>query len=240
MTLLLEKRKLKHTGYVPAFICGGLLAAAVPIVQMAVRSEVFTAQSGNPLEILLDGNWQMMSMLNVLLAVCGACIMYHTEYADNAIQKLDMLPIFPSQIFFEKFFVSVIASLIGIIFESASLMFCVCHWFSPSALESALLIKNMGYEMVLMLPAIMLTLLISSLCRNMWISLGLGVILVFTASMISTTQTYLSLFPFSLPYQMLHLSDGRHVTLCLLTAIIETILFGGAEMVCLKIRRCFA
>ncbi|MCI9143438.1 MAG: ABC transporter permease, partial [Lachnospiraceae bacterium] len=76
----LETRKLKRTGYIPAFLGGGLLAGLVPIVNMTVRTTMFTTQPGNPFHILMDANWQLMAQLNVLLLVCGACILYHTEY----------------------------------------------------------------------------------------------------------------------------------------------------------------
>ena len=59
-----------------------------------------------PLTILLDANWTMMAMLNVLLIVSAACIMYHTEHDDNAIQKMQTLPLRESGIFFAKFVLS--------------------------------------------------------------------------------------------------------------------------------------
>ena len=31
----------------------------------------------------MDANWQMMAMLNILVCICGACMMFHTEYADK-------------------------------------------------------------------------------------------------------------------------------------------------------------
>ncbi len=67
MTFSLECRKVKRTGFVPAFIIGGLLAAAVPVINMAVRSEIYVGLDVSPIQILMDANWQMMSMLNVLL-----------------------------------------------------------------------------------------------------------------------------------------------------------------------------
>ena len=33
MSLSLECKKAKRTGFIPAFLCGGILAAAVPIVK---------------------------------------------------------------------------------------------------------------------------------------------------------------------------------------------------------------
>ena len=84
MSLSLECKKAKRTGFIPAFLCGGILAAAVPIVNMAVRSEMYVGQQSSPMQILMGANWQMMVMLNILLVVAGSCLLYHTEFADNA------------------------------------------------------------------------------------------------------------------------------------------------------------
>ena len=78
MIFALECKKIKRTGVFPAFITGGLLAAAVPVVNMTVRSDIYVSLPDSPVQILMNANWQMMAMLNVLLLVAGACLMYHT------------------------------------------------------------------------------------------------------------------------------------------------------------------
>ena len=64
MSVSLECKKVKRTGFLPAFFGGGILAAAVPVINMAVRSEMYLNQQGSPIQILLGANWQMMAMLN--------------------------------------------------------------------------------------------------------------------------------------------------------------------------------
>ena len=49
MSLLIESKKLKRTGYLPAFLAGGFLAAAFPVVYMMVKAEEMTALAGNPI-----------------------------------------------------------------------------------------------------------------------------------------------------------------------------------------------
>ena len=93
MSLVIECEKLKRTGYFTAFLAGGFLAAAFPVVYKMVKAEEMTSLSGNPMDILMAANWQMMDMLNILISICGACMMYHTEYADNGMQKMSVLPI---------------------------------------------------------------------------------------------------------------------------------------------------
>lgn len=238
--ITLEPKKLKHTGYLPAYLAGGMLGAAVPLVNMAVRPEQFTTLPGRPLAVLLDANWSMMSMLNVLLAVCGACIMYHTEYADNALQKMDALPIRAGSLFLGKYCTAALASVFPLFLETVALGICILHWFPASAFSVPELAKNMAYELILLLPTVMLMLVIASACKNMWISLGIGVIFVFTASLLPTDHFFLSLLPFAAPYQMLYTaeSSGR-ILHYLCAAITEIILFGIAEFIYQKIRRCF-
>ena len=45
MSLFIESRKLKRTGYLPAFLAGGLLAAAFPVVYMMGKAEEITSLS---------------------------------------------------------------------------------------------------------------------------------------------------------------------------------------------------
>ena len=124
MRVSLECKKVKRTGFLPAFIGGGILAAAVPVINMAVRSEMYLNQPGNPIQILLGANWQMMAMLNVLLAVAGACLLYHTEYADNAMQKMKSLPIRESSIFLSKAVLTIFMSLFVLVTQAGAVAFC--------------------------------------------------------------------------------------------------------------------
>ena len=102
MTSALEWNKLKRTGFFPAFLAGGLLAAAAPVVNIGARPESFVNKQDSPAVILMGANWQLMSMLLSFLLIIGACIMYHTEFADNAMQRMDTLPKRPESLFFGK------------------------------------------------------------------------------------------------------------------------------------------
>ena len=149
MTFGLECKKVKRTGFIPTFIVGGLLAAAVPVVNMAVRSETYLGLESSPIQILMDANWQMMAMLNVLLLVAGACLMYHTEYADNAIQKMCMLPIKEQDLFFGKTVLIAVMGIVILIFEAIGIAFCSAHWFELSGNFALELLKSFGYAFAL-------------------------------------------------------------------------------------------
>lgn len=129
MSVSLECKKIKRTGFLPAFLGGGILAAAVPVINMVVRSEMYLNLPGNPIQILLGANWQMMTMLNVLLVVAGACLLYHTEYADNAMQKMKSLPIRESSIFLGKAVLTIFMSLFVLAIEAGAVAFCTYNWF---------------------------------------------------------------------------------------------------------------
>lgn len=240
MIFSLEVKKLKHTGCLPAFCGGAVLAAAFPLLNMLVRPETFTTLPGEPFRILTDANWQMMAMLNILTIICSACIMYHTEYVDNGAQKMAVLPIHANHIFFGKFAIIALALAGMLLFEIAALELCALHWFPDYHLLFADLTKNFGFLLFASLPTVILMLLIASVCQNMWVSLGIGIILVFTVSILPKENLFLSLCPFNSPYQTLALvADNGKERIFTVICAIETIIFGIAALILEKVRRYF-
>lgn len=239
MTLALEAKKLKRTGYFPACLAGGLLASAFPLVNMLVRAETFTALPGEPFSILMDANWQMMAMLNILVCICGACMMFHTEYADNGAQKMDVLPVRAGNLLLMKFVIAALVLALMAAMETVVLAGCAVHWFPGYTFGIPALLKNAGFQWFVALPTVMLMLVIASSCKNMWVSLGIGVILVFTMFIFPQDNLILSLCPFSSPYQTLAMAaESGRVPLFLGVCAAETVVFGLLELVCQKIRRC--
>lgn len=239
MTLALETKKLKRTGYFSAFLAGGLLASAFPLVNMLVRAETFTTLPGDPFSILMDVNWQMMAMLNILVYICGACMMYHTEYADNGAQKMDVLPVRTGNLFLMKFVIAALVLALIIVLETAVLAGCALYWFPGYELNMLELLKSTGFQWFVTLPTVMLMLVIASACKNMWVSLGTGVILVFTMSIFPQDNRILSLCPFSSPYQTLDTAaESGCVPLFLGICAAEVVAFGLLELVYQKVRRC--
>lgn len=240
MSVFLECKKIRRTGFLQAFIGGGILAGAVPVVNMAVRSEIYQTKQGSPVQILLSANWQMMAMLNVLLVVTGACLLYHMEYADHAMQKMKSLPVREISIFSGKVILTILMSLLVLAIEAGATAFCAYYWFETRNGFWEELGRNFGYAFLLMLPCLVLSMLISEACKNMWISLGIGVVCVFTATMLPTDNFALSLFPFATPFQMFTGTDLAQVTRYIYAAAAETFVFGLAELLLIKIRRSFA
>lgn len=237
MSFALECKKMRRTGFMPAFLGGGLLAAAVPVLNMSFRSEMYTSIDASPVSILLGANWQMMAMFNILLVASGACIMYHTEYADNAIQKMCTLPTKESGMFFGKTAVMIAVSIMLLAIEAASVCACSVRWFLRSADLYTEIAESFGFFLLLMLPAVLCSLLVASVCRNMWISLGIDVICVFLATMIPTRNFALTLFPFALPFQTRSDHAVFVIRNYMIAGAVETIVFALLEMIILKVRR---
>lgn len=243
MSIALEIKKTKRTGFWPAFAAGGILAAAVPIVNMAVRSDQFTGTGGNPLNILIQSNWQMMAMLHMFLMTIGACLLYHTEYADNAMQKMEMLPmsIFKSHIF--KALILVLAGTGILLLETAAFIFCTYRWFEVPEGFWLQLLKNMGFSAAAILPVIFTVSVTAYICRNMWTSLGACVICICVVSVIpqmSSPDSAFALFPFALPYQSFVSLNAEQIRYFLCAAVAETILAAFVQGVFLRIRRAAA
>ena len=239
MSISLECKKVKRTGFLPAFFVGSILAAAVPVINMAVRSERYVTQSGSPFSILMDANWQLMAQLNIFLLVCGACILYHTEYADNGIQRAETLPMKASGLFLGKLCILFCSCLLPLCLETFSLLACCTRYFPEIPDLGRTLLKGMGFELALLLPTAAAMLFLSSLCRNMWMCLGTGVILVFLTSMLRSGNLVLAAVPFAAPYRMLHQFSSGEAWRLLSIAAAEVVLFYAAEMIYTKLRRCF-
>lgn len=240
MNIEFECKKMKRTGFNLTFFCGGFIAATVPILNMVVRAENYLWLDDSPVHILMNANWSMMAMLNILLVVAGACLMYHTEYADNAVQRMCTLPIKESRLFFGKAALLAVMCVVLLSIESVSIIFCSYHWFDLTTAVWMEVLKNFGYAFLLILPTVLGSLLIASTCKNMWVSLGISVVCVFTATMIPTKNFALSLFPFALPFQMF--SGTTESTVCnyMIAATIEIFIIGIVEVLFLKVRRMFS
>ncbi len=126
------------------------------------------------------------------------------------------------------------------VIEAAVLAGCAAHWFPRYTFDLTETLKFIGFQIVVTLPTVMLMLFIASACKNMWVSLGTGVILVFTLSMLPQDNAVFSLFPFCSPYQtFFETAENSRIALFLTACGIETVLFGLLEAIYWKARRCY-
>lgn len=235
MLFRLECQKIKRTGFIPALLGGGILAGAVPLLNMALRARQYQELPGSPVEILLDANWQMMAMLNLLLVTAGACLLYNTEYAGGALQKMSTLPVTAHGIFLGKALLLAVGCLTMLVIEEAACAFCCLRWFPAIPGLAPELFQSFGLALLMLLPAALTALLIASLWENMWISLGVCVLGIFVASMVPAGGSVLSLFPFALAFSIP--SQAATQGGPGFAALAECLLLLAAEFLILKIRR---
>ena len=241
MSLFLEWKKLKRTGYSMLYLGCGLFASAFPLVQMAVRQETFLSLPGNPLDILLNANWQMIAMLNILASICGACLMYHTEYAEKGWEKMSVLPIHTGKLFLGKCIFATLGLAVLLFLEFTSFTICQLHWFPQTPVAVKELLSFAGFQFVTSLPTVILMLVIASACESMWVSLGIGVILLFTFSIFPQENLVLSLLPFSTPFTLFSQAQEQGwMSLFLWVCLSEAVLFFLGEGIYQKIRRSFS
>ena len=188
----------------------------------------------------MDFNLQLISMLNLLLITAGACILYHIEYADNGLQKMQSLPVRESGLFIGKCGILLPFVLMMFLFEAASLCFCGWHWLDAGKEELIEMLQTLGFTLLLTLPAAIIALVIASACRNMWTTLGIGVLCIFTATMLPTDNFIVTLFPYVLPFQILPDMETERVIHYCIAAVCETGIACAAEFIYLKVRRLFA
>ena len=236
MSLFCEYKKCRRSGLFPVFLAGGLLAAAVPAMNMFFRSELYLHRPQTPLTILLEANWQMMGMLNLFLVLAGASVLYHMEFADRAFLRMETLPQSMFGMFIRKYLVLVSVILMAFALEAASLAGVSICWFGMTEGMWNELGRQMGCLLVKMLPALALMLAVSSASENLWITLGVGVTGIFAALILSGAgrqNHILQLFPFLLPLETAG-TDGR----LLLAAGAETaaILAAGQGYLCIRRR----
>ena len=239
MSISLELKKIRRTGLLPGVLAGGVLAAAVPVLNIAARPDTFLAMDGTPLLILFSHNWSLLGMLNLFYLIIGACILYHIEYADGAMEKMKALSLSQGGMFAAKTLLLWGMSAVVVILELLSIGFCAWHWFSATDLVLPLL-EELGFQLMLLLPACIFMMLISSLCRNMWVILGIGVILVFAVIATNTVDNLaIKLLPFALPINSL-VEVGTDGWQYFAAAGAESVLFALAEGIFIPARRRFA
>ena len=223
MSFRLECKKIRRTGLAGAFIAGSIIAAALPVINTAARPDTFTSMAGSPAAVLADSNLQIISMLNLLLITAGACILYHMEYADNAIQKMQSLPIRESGLFSGKCGILLPFLVLMFVFEAASLCFCGGYWLNAGKEELVEVLQTLGFTMLLPLPAAVI-----------------GILCISLATMLPADIFIASLFPYALPFQLLPgMGTNRVIHYCI-AALCEAAAACAAEIIYLKVRRLFA
>ena len=188
-----------------------------------------------------SSQWQLGygGHFHCFLAILGACILYHTEFANRAIEKLYMLPVSQGKVFLCKNLLLLLLFLPVFLIEDLFFLFCAWHWFPGKDPGVEVLLGNTAFSLASILPALLLSTLIASLAKNMWISLGIGVIGMFLGQMsVSYDALFSKVYTFCLPYRCLT-SSARAEDIFQILGICaaETVVFAVIKLFLIKIRR---
>lgn len=167
--------KLKRTGITTAMLSLGLLAAAFSIINFKIRGSYFLSMSLPPMEVLIGQTYPVIAFLNLFAAIIGGCIIYHIEYQNNAVKKIMTLPVNASHLYVVKLGVMLILFLFISIIELAALIYIGNNFLARNTFSIMLLLKFSVFVYLLSVPVIAAMMLISALCKNLWIALGVGV-----------------------------------------------------------------
>lgn len=234
MSSFLEFKKIKRTGLLPAFVIGGLLAAVVPILNLLLQSKQ-NATTMESLGKLLADNWKMMTMLNTLLMVAGASLLYAIEYSDHALEKMRALPIKEHSLFLNKVLLLTVLLAMVLLMEMGAIAITASHRSGLYDGFAHELVKNFAYFFLMNLPAVFLSLMIASLFENIWVTLGINVTVVFLAIMVYPKGFVLSLFPFALSFQLLQ--GTQQDIYRIIAAVVEVIVLLLIEVLIIRFRR---
>mgnify|MGYP007004083095 FL=1 len=89
------------------------------------------------------------------------------------------------------------------------------------------------------LPLLVFMAAVSSICRNMWIALGIGTIGLFMTSILQNTEGILAYLPFMMPFKVYPALKEAQIMKCIMISCGETAGLGLLEMIYIKIRGNF-
>ncbi len=164
---IIELRKEKRTGVIPALLAVGVLGAAYAFVNFMVRGDALLRLPLAPMDILLTQLCGMLIVLNVFGIVVAACMVYGMEFKGHAMKKMYLLPIRASGIYFCKFLLLTGMFFVAVLLQNVALL----HIGASRLPEGAFVC----YPFLTALPVLSFMVLAASRFENMWVPLGIGV-----------------------------------------------------------------
>ncbi|NMM64014.1 ABC transporter permease subunit [Clostridium sp. P21] len=197
-----EWSKLKRTGIITTMFLAGIFASLFAIISFKFRHIYLLSLPFAPMEILIGQTYPLFSFLNILAIIIGGCIIYNIEYHDNAIKRIMALPINALQLFIVKLGVMLILFLCIITIESLALIYTGNKFLMYGTFSIKTLLNFSAYVYLLSIPVIVAMTLICALCKNMWLSLGMGILgLISGLSSAAITNKINLINPFALIFQ---------------------------------------
>lgn len=166
---IIELRKEKRTGVIPALLAVGVLGAAYAFVNFMVRGDALLRLPLAPMDILLTQLCGMLIVLNVFGIVVAACMVYGMEFKGHAMKKMYLLPIRASGIYFCKFLLLMGMFFVAVLLQNVALLHIGASRLPEGAFVFRELLVFGSYSFLTALPVLSFMVLAASRFENMWV-----------------------------------------------------------------------
>lgn len=225
-SLMIELRKEKRTGVIPALFAIGVLGAAYAFVNFMVRKETLLSLPLDPMDILLTQLYGMMMVINLFGVVVAACMIYNMEFKGNAVKKMYMLPVSVPSMYFSKFVIMTVMLLFAVALENAALARIGMVELPQGAFSMRAVVSFSLYSFITTMPTLSFMLLIASRFENMWIPLGVGVTGFLSGMALATADAaLLMVHPFVVLLKPAVAMSAQPNVSVVVMSVVETVLF---------------
>ena len=229
--LMIELRKEKRTGVIPALPAVGILGAAYAFVNFLVRKDTLLNLPLAPMDVLLTQLYGMIMILNLFGIVVAACMVYNMEFKGGAIKKMYMLPMSVPGMYLCKFLILTVMLFVAVALENLALMQIGRNDLPQGTFEVGRLLRFMVYSFITSMPVLSFMVLISSRFENMWVSLGAGIAGFLSGmALASSAAAVLMVHPFIVMFKPAVAMSAQPDMPAVLFALAETLLFLGIGM----------
>lgn len=225
-SLMIELRKEKRTGVIPALFAIGVLGAAYAFVNFMVRKETLLSLPLDPMDILLTQLYGMMMVINLFGVVVAACMIYNMEFKGNAVKKMYMLPVSVPSMYFSKFVIMTVMLLFAVALENAALARIGMVELPQGAFSMRAVVSFSLYSFITTMPTLSFMLLVASRFENMWIPLGVGVTGFLSGMALATADAaLLMVHPFVVLLKPAVAMSAQPNVSVVVMSVVETVLF---------------
>lgn len=225
-TLIVELKKEKRTGIIPMLCMVGILGAMYIFANFILRKDSLLNLPMNSMDILLTQLYGVIMILNMFGIVVATAIIYYIEFNGNAIQKMYILPIRISGIYFCKFIILTVVFFVAIVLQNISLFIIGVAELPQGAFEIGIWIRFAGYSFITSMPVLAIMLFVSSRFQNIWVPLGIGVGGFLSGMALGTVKSKLFLInPFVVMIKPAVSMSSQPETIVGIIALVETLFF---------------
>lgn len=226
--LMIELRKEKRTGVIPALPAVGILGAAYAVVNFLVRKDTLLNLPLAPMDVLLTQLYGMMMVLNLFGIVVAACMVYNMEFKGGAIKKMYLLPMSVPGMYLCKFLILTVMLFVAVVLENLALIQIGQSCLPQGTFELGTLLRFAAYSFLTSMPVLSFMVLIASRFETMWVPLGIGVAGFLSGmALAASAAAILMVHPFVVMLKPAVAMSAQPDMLAVLFSLAETLLFLG-------------